>query len=287
MSDDHPPDARAAVTVPGLTPPPLNPLLRKAAVDAGFDLEPEVEGAWWRLRASGVPGVAWLHPLMPGPGALIALPLASQLAELGLPQFPTTDPADGSMPALPPGAAGAVACPTPHATFDALRRVWSLRASTPVRLRAKLDAGVAAALAPLGPSATAPAATEVVAEVRRRIGQDLFREALLDYWDGRCAVTGLGVSELLRASHAKPWSVASDAERLDVHNGLLLAVHLDALFDRGLLTFDEQGRGELSPQVGPDVRETLGLSESRLMLRRVHPAHRPYLAYHRVHVFRP
>lgn len=39
---------------------------------------------------------------------------------------------------------------------------------------------------------------------------------------------------LLRASHAKPWKDSSDAEHLDVYNGLLLAVHLDALFDRGI-----------------------------------------------------
>lgn len=58
------------------------------------------------------------------------------------------------------------------------------------------------------------------------------RVALLDFWQGRCCVTGLDVAELLRASHIKPWArCESDDERLDVFNGLLLSPTMDALFD--------------------------------------------------------
>jgi hypothetical protein len=67
---------------PALASPPLGSLLRKAAVDAGFDLEPEIEGGWWRLRASGVPGVAWIYPMPAAGAAMLALPLAAQLAEV-------------------------------------------------------------------------------------------------------------------------------------------------------------------------------------------------------------
>lgn len=112
--------------------------------------------------------------------------------------------------------------------------------------------------APIGPAPPYPekklerklaamAAMEVQAVVRRRVGQELFRETLLEYWDGRCAVMGLDVQELLRSSHAKQWKDANDAERLDVHNGLLPAVHLDALFDGGLLVFADDGVALLSP----------------------------------------
>ena len=46
-------------------------------------------------------------------------------------------------------------------------------------------------------------------------------------------MTGLALPQALRASHAKPWGGGdSDAERLDVLNGLVLAAQLDALFDR-------------------------------------------------------
>lgn len=283
-------NAQPTDTVPpsGATPA-LGSLLRKAAVDAGFDLEPEIDGAWWRLRASGVPGIAWVYPASASGGALLALPLAEQLAQVGEADCATAE--GGAVPALPSGAAGAVPCATPAALHAALRRVWSLRAHAPERLRARWEAGVIAALGPLaaGPAggpAAAPVATEVVAEVRRRVGQDLYRQALLDFWEGRCAVTGLAVPELLRASHAKPWADATDAERLDVHNGLLLAVHLDALFDRGLLTFDDAGQGVLSNVLPPDARALLAVDDRSLCLRRMAPGHRTYLLWHRRHVFR-
>ena len=274
------------------TPPLLPSLLRKAAVDAGFDLEPEIEGVWWRLRASAVPGVAWLYPVPATGGALLALPLAAQLAELDTAGTGVVPNAAG-FPAPPLGAAGAMACPSPAVLHAALRRVWSLRAHATARLRVRWEAEVLAALTPPGVAPAAgtlagvPAVTEVVAEVRRRVGQDLYRDALLDFWEGRCAVTGLAVPGLLRASHAKPWADATDAERLDVHNGLLLAVHLDALFDRGFLTFNNAGQGALSSSLTPDARDVLGVSEGALSLRRLHSAHLPYLAYHRTHVFRP
>lgn len=283
--------ARPTDTVPPSgAPPALGSLLRKAAVDAGFDLEPEIDGAWWRLRASGVPGIAWVYPASATGGALLALPLTEQLAEVGAADGATAE--GGAAPVLPSGAAGAVHCATPAALHAALLRVWSLRAHAPERLRAQWEAGVIAALGPLSASppggpATAPMSTEVVAEVRRRVGQDLYRHALLDFWEGRCAVTGLAVPELLRASHAKPWAEATDAERLDVHNGLLLAVHLDALFDRGFLTFNESGAGVFSSALTADDLERLGLPEAPPRLRRIHSEHQPYLAWHHAHVFRP
>ena len=88
-----------------------------------------------------------------------------------------------------------------------------------------------------------PRATEAERLVVQRVGQDVFRAALMDYWGGRCAVTGCAEPLLLRASHIKPWALcATDAERLDVKNGLLLAAHLDAAFDCGLIDFDAAGQ---------------------------------------------
>ena len=56
-------------------------------------------------------------------------------------------------------------------------------------------------------------------------------------------MTGIDVTEVLRASHAKPWSMCiTDEERLDVFNGFLLSANLDALFDKCLITFDDQGK---------------------------------------------
>jgi predicted restriction endonuclease len=117
--------------------------------------------------------------------------------------------------------------------------------------------------------------------VVQRVGQDVFRAGLLDYWDGRCAVTGLAVPDLLRASHIKPWAdCATDAERLDVFNGLLLAPHLDAAFDRGFITVADNGQVIVSPRLCDDDRKLLAL-DIPLRIDGLAPGHRSYLAWHR------
>jgi putative restriction endonuclease len=132
-----------------------------------------------------------------------------------------------------------------------------------------------------------PSPTEVLRMTKQRIGQNLFRKALMDYWGSACAVTGLHLPELLRASHAKPWAAcATDAERLDVFNGFLLSAQLDALFDSGLITFDDEGVLKPSPRLDPFHRMLLGLAdETPLHLRWISPDHLPYIAWHREHVF--
>ena len=107
----------------------------------------------------------------------------------------------------------------------------------------------------------------------------------MDYWSGACAVTGLSDARLLRASHIRPWAACdNDAERLDVHNGLLLAVHLDAAFDAGLIAFTDDGTLLAAPTFAPADRNLLGIHDG-LHLRRTAPAHRPRLAWHRETVF--
>ena len=133
-----------------------------------------------------------------------------------------------------------------------------------------------------------PTTTEALRLTKQRVGQNLFRKALMDYWGGACAVTGIHLPELLRASHAKPWAdCATDAERLDVFNGFLLSAQLDALFDSGLITFTETGELLPSPRLDNFHRMLLGLTEAKpLHLRWVSPQHISYLAWHRKEVFR-
>jgi hypothetical protein len=85
--------------------------------------------------------------------------------------------------------------------------------------------------------------TEALRLVKQRIGQNLYHQALLEYWGGACALTDMAIPELLRASHAKPWAdCESDTERLNVFNGFLLAAHFAALFDAGFITFTDEGQ---------------------------------------------
>ena len=83
-----------------------------------------------------------------------------------------------------------------------------------------------------------PNSTETTANVKLRRGQEFFREAVLNNFGGRCAVTGLPVRELLVASHILPWSRYPD-ERLNVDNGLCLSRLHDGAFDRGLISFTD------------------------------------------------
>lgn len=130
-----------------------------------------------------------------------------------------------------------------------------------------------------------PAQTERPATVKTRIGQQSFREAVLALWDGQCALSGLEVPELLRASHIKPWQTSSDSERLDPFNGLLLAPNLDRAFDCGFITFADDGLLVVSPQLPSSAARALGLSATE-RLRKVPEQSKPFLAYHRRYVFR-
>jgi len=160
-----------------------------------------------------------------------------------------------------------------------LRRAAALAQSLPNQAMAAFDGQVLAALAELEPAAAK--STEVQRMVRQRVGQQAFRQAMLDYWGGACAVTGVALPQALRASHARAWALCdTDAERLDVYNGFLLSANLDALFDTGLATFGDQGALHLSPAVSPHALSALGLAQG-LKLRWIDRRHLPYLALHR------
>jgi hypothetical protein len=248
---------------------PLDPLIRKAARDAGFDVESAAESGWHSFGISGSSGRIALAAPEPHV-TLLAVPahvLVGEAAE-GVASV------DAGSVGAPQDYPSVLAVPSPESLFHTLNRVRVLLLRTPEVLFSRVAARLAAV-----------SETERTEEVTRRIGQDVFREALIEYWEGRCAVTGLTVPALLRASHTKPWRVADDRERLDVHNGLLLSVHLDALYDRGLLTFGENGDAILSADVDDEARAALGLAGRGLRLRWIAPGHRPYLAFHRERIF--
>lgn len=102
-------------------------------------------------------------------------------------------------------------------------------------------------------------ATTREALVQARIGQGEFRRKLLARWGDSCAVTGCDLKEALRASHCKPWRASDNAERLNAANGLLLSANLDALFDRHLIAFDDDGEMLVSSRITGDHRALLSL----------------------------
>ncbi len=102
-------------------------------------------------------------------------------------------------------------------------------------------------LPPTGP-------TDTLATVKLRRGQQYFREAVINNSGGCCVVSRLSIRELLVASHILPWG-KHPKYRLDVRNGLCLSRLHDAAFDRGLITFDDQLRMLLSPQLKSEISQ--------------------------------
>ncbi len=130
--------------------------------------------------------------------------------------------------------------------------------------------------------------TEAERLVKERVGQDIYRDALMNYWGGACAVTDCTLKEALRASHAKPWrDCTSDAERLNVYNGFLLTAHLDALFDKGYISFTNDGLLMLSSAFTFDGADMRGLGiTSDMKLRWIEDRHLEFLDYHHKNVWK-
>ena len=245
--------------------------LEKAAADNGFDLELPGAGEWLAFASSQTPLHIWLTALnAPEPGGyLVALPRRDVLHAL-------SDHGTDYTTSLPGTAVGVRRVDDIPGLDRLLRRAFQLARTLPDEL---LD-DVAKATARM------PRATEAEHLSIQRVGQDIFRRGLLEYWDGRCALTGLAVPELLRASHIKPWAdCPSDAERLDVFNGFLLAPQFDAVFDGGFITIAADGSVVVSDTLPHDARALLGLDQP-LRIRDLRPEHERYLTWHRARVFK-
>ena len=122
--------------------------------------------------------------------------------------------------------------------------------------------------------------------VNTRVNQTLFRKNLIEYWDGCCSVTGCSKTDMLRASHIKPWKDCEfNRDAVNVYNGFLLIPNLDMAFDSGYISFDDDGKIMISEKLLPEDREKLGISSS-MKLRKIDDGHRGFLKYHRDNIFR-
>ncbi|WP_447879257.1 HNH endonuclease [Serratia fonticola] len=77
--------------------------------------------------------------------------------------------------------------------------------------------------------------------IQARVGHGPYRDKLFKKWGSKCAVTGIAVESILTASHIVSWSISNDKEKVDPYNGLPLIPNLDRLFDRGMISFDDNG----------------------------------------------
>ncbi|MDR3220475.1 MAG: HNH endonuclease [Candidatus Accumulibacter sp.] len=240
----------------------LPTLVVKALTDSGYDLLFTAEDGWFLAGTSGTPIRVAVRVF--GQGVLLAVPEPNAMVRIGLTPVARQ---------LPHGMASAGLAADAAQLYEMLRVLHSLQTHPVSVLSGKVEMRLAAI-----------PATERTREIRQRIGQDVFREALLELWERRCALSGNDLPlSMLRASHAKPWSLADDNERLDPFNGLLLAVHYDALFDQGLITFDDDGCLLISSLLSLDARRILHLEDFK-RLRFILPGHIEYLRFHRKNI---
>lgn len=229
--------------------------IEKAAADCGFELTPELQNDGLVLRSARFP--EYVRVQVEAPGRFLLTPSSQAILEGIVARVHVR--ADGY-----------------DALYEALLSLAAKARTLPNRVADTFRAR----------TASMPTTTDVERLVVQRVGQQLFRDALLDYWQSRCPVTGLAIPGLLRASHIKPWAACTDDnERLDVFNGLLLAPHLDALFDGGWVTFQPTGAMVVSDDLDASARGALGLRLQTQIVGLV-PRHQLYLDFHRRHVFR-
>lgn len=123
---------------------------------------------------------------------------------------------------------------------------------------------------------------DVDAIVKRRIGQGPFRALLQKSYGTSCWLSGLADSRLLIASHIVPWSLSDPNQKTDPENGLLLSVSWDALFDKGYVSFDDDGHLLCSDLLSEDTIKCLGISrQSTLSGNYMTVTRKRNLAWHR------
>jgi hypothetical protein len=243
----------------------LRNLLEKSALDQGFSISLGQSDGWLVFQAHAAPTRLVLTTDHDG-----RLLVGTSHKGVGL---ELTD----ELPPAPYAHAGfdCFIAPGQSDLFRIIGRIWSLARSLPNEPLAEFERLLQ----------DEPSTTEVERLRKERIGQNVFRSALMDYWENSCAVTGVTNPTLLRASHIIPWAKCeTDEERLNVHNGLLLVATLDAAFDVGLITFDSDGRILISGNLSDQDKVSAGIS-TQLRLNRINDQVRLRLAWHRANLF--
>lgn len=119
-------------------------------------------------------------------------------------------------------------------------------------------------------------ATDVIRDVLCRLGQGEFKKNVIKVWGSKtCALTGIDVPQMLTASHIKPWAECESGEHLDGCNGILLASHIDKLFDSHLITFRKDLNDfflEANPKCAATIDKHFKLQHKKLNLGAMNPS---------------
>lgn len=151
---------------------------------------------------------------------------------------------------------------------------------------AEIEINTGSSSEPVQPEINEP--TQLITEreqsTKARVGQELFRSRL-EAIEPCCRITGIAQREHLIASHIKPWRLSDNNEKLDGNNGLLLAPHIDHLFDGGYISFSDEGDLLISDNLDKAVLSAWSISP-QLNIGRLNDSQKKYLQFHRQLIFR-
>lgn len=128
--------------------------------------------------------------------------------------------------------------------------------------------------------------------IKQRVNQSIFRTMVLANYEGRCAITGINIPDLLVAGHIIPWAESTPQQKLNPENGICLSSLYDKAFDKGLITISPD---DYTIVLSSAIREYEtqeyfdkhfgSISGQRIIMPIEHSPNRDYLAYHRDHIF--
>lgn len=125
--------------------------------------------------------------------------------------------------------------------------------------------------------------TDKIQLILARLGQGDFRNKILAKFNSSCIFSKCTTSEILIASHIKPWKDSNNKERLSEDNGILCLPTFDKLFDNGFISFDENGNLILSKMLKQKDIDCLNIN---INFRYVfNEKQKKFMEYHRNNVF--
>lgn len=127
--------------------------------------------------------------------------------------------------------------------------------------------------------------TTRLALVKARIGQGIFREEVSKV-EKHCRLTGVEDGDFLVASHIKPWKDSDNRERLSGQNGLMLTRTPDHLFDKGFISFADDGRLLYAARVNRAALAKMKIPEEGFNAGRFSTHQIEFLRYHRDSIFK-
>ena len=127
--------------------------------------------------------------------------------------------------------------------------------------------------------------TTRLAIVKARVGQGLFREEVAKV-ERHCRLTGVEDRDHLLASHIKPWKDSDNRERLSRFNGLMLTPTPDHLFDKGFISFGDDGRLLYATRVNRAALAKMKIPEEGFKTGHFSADQIAFLQYHRGYIFK-